>query len=160
MEDGKEFFTYGEGLDSSQAAYINAEYIETVFFDEWEMDSHLYIVYKDGRISRLDIGNSDPARYCTSDSHERNPEKYNGLDDVMRGYIYAGDYAIMQGSTDAYLLTRYEGDILAHIHGFLGYDSSAGQIYLTNSRTIYRIPLYTLEEINEIATDVRSTGQW
>lgn len=38
------------------------------------------------------------------DSHERNPEKYNGLDDVMRGYIYAGDYAIMQGSGKLILL--------------------------------------------------------
>ncbi|MDE6845783.1 MAG: toll/interleukin-1 receptor domain-containing protein [Lachnospiraceae bacterium] len=160
MEDGEEFFTYGEGQDSSQPDYINAEYIETVFFDEWEMDRHLYIVYMDRRITRLDIGGNDPAQYCTSDSHNRNPEKYNGLDDVMRGYIDAGDYAIMRGNIDAYLLTSHEGDILAHMHGFLGYDSTAGQIYLTNSRTIYRIPLYTLEEINEIATDVRRTGQW
>lgn len=160
MEDGKEFFTYGEGHDSSQTDYINTGYIETAFFDERETDSHLYIVYMDGRITRLDINGSDSAQFCTSESHDRNPEKYNGLDEVMRDYIYAGDCAIMLGSTDAYLLTSQEGDILAHIHGFLGYDSTVGLIYLTNSRTIYRIPLYTLEEINEIATDIRRTGQW
>lgn len=158
MEDGEEFFTYGAGHDSSQPDYINAEYIETVFYDDEEMGGHLYIVYMDGRITRLDIDGNNVSQYCTG--HDKETEKYNGLDDVMRGYMYAGDRAIMRGSTDAYLMTRYEGDILAHIHGFLGYDSTAGQIYLTNGRTIYRIPLYTLEEINEIAAGVRSTGQW
>ncbi len=160
MEDGKLFSTYGEGQDASQPDYINTGYIETMFFDEGEMSSHLYIVYMDGNITRLDMGDSGSAQFCTSESHNRNPEKYNGLDDVMRGYIYADDYAIMWGSMDAYLLTSHEGDMLAHMHGFLGYDRTAGVIYLTNSHTIYRIPLYTLEEINEIATDVRQTGQW
>ena len=160
VEDGKLFFTYGEGQDASQPDYINTGYIETVFFDERETDSHLYIVYMDGRITRMDIGGSDSSQFCTLDSHDRNPEKYNGLDDVMGGYTYAGDYAIMRGGIDAYLLTSYEGDILAHMHGFLGYDATAGMIYLTGGRTIYRIPLYSLEEINEIATDVRRTGQW
>lgn len=163
MESGAVFFTYGNGTDASHTEYINTGYIETMFFDEGELTRHLYIVYMDGRIKRLDVEEDrESTRFCNSDSYDKNPEQYSGLDDVMRGYTYSegDDYAIMRGNMDAYLLTKYEGDILAHMHGFLGYDSSKGMIYLTSNRTIYRIPLYTLEQINEIAAGVRKTGQW
>lgn len=163
MEKGEVFFTYGENGDASQTEYINTGYIETMFFDEGEVTRHLYIVYMDGRIMRLDVGDDrESPQFCTSDSSDMDREKYNGLEDIMRGYCYGkgDDYAVMYGDTDAYLLERYDGDIVAHIHGFLGYDSSTGMIYLTNNRTIYKIPLYTPEQINEIAAEVRKTGRW
>lgn len=162
-EDGEVFFTYGEDSASAQEEYLNTGYIETMFFDEGESTRHLYIVYMDGRIMRLDVGvDRQSPQFCSSGSYHVNPEKYNGLGDVMRGYRYTegDDYAIMHGNIDAYLLERNEGDILAHLHGFLGYDSSDGTVYLTSNRTIYRIPLYTLQQMNEIAADVRKTGQW
>ena len=162
-EDGEVFFTYGEDSASAQEEYLNTGYIETMFFDEGESTRHLYIVYMDGRIMRLDVGvDQQSPQFCSSGSYHVNPEKYNGLGDVMRGYRYTegDDYAIMHGNIDAYLLERNEGDILAHLHGFLGYDSSDGTVYLTSNRTIYRIPLYTLQQMNEIAADVRKTGQW
>ncbi len=169
------FFTYnGEGGKTSNAAAgssqiegqtqtdLNFPYIETMFFDregvETESTGHLYIVYMDGRIVRLDLDPEDPEHFCRADSHRQNPEKYNGLDDIMRGYIHQeGDSrAIIRGNTDAYLMTGQEGDLLAHLHGFLGYDSVAEQIYLTGIRTIYRIPLYDLSDINGIAEETRN----
>ena len=184
MGETESFFTYGGGdrtfgtEEEKRAADfalpdINFPYIETMFFDSesmetketekgkaelHELSSHLYIVYMDGRIVRLDLDPEDPEHFCRADSHWQNPEKYNGLDDVMRGYIHpAGDgCAILRGNTDAYLLTSPDGDLLAHLHGFLGYDSAGKQIYLTGIRTIYRIPLYDLSEINGIAEEVRN----
>lgn len=151
---GEEVYTYG-GEDTQRE--LNYQYIETVFFDRQEQESHLYIVYMDGRIARLDIG-SDPSAqdFVTWDSHDRAPEKYNGLTAVMRRITHAGDYAVLRGGSDAYLLTKQGGDILAHLHGFLCCDAGNGRIYLTNGRTICRMPLYTLEEINEIASGVRA----
>lgn len=163
MEDGEVFFTYGEDSASAQEEYLNTGYIETMFFDEGELTRHLYIVYMDGRIMRLDVGDDRKSpQFCTADSYRMNPEKYNNLEDVMRGYCYmeGDDYAILHGNIDAYLLERNGSDILAHLHGFLGYDSSDGTVYLTSNRTIYRIPLYTLQQMNEMATEVRKTGQW
>lgn len=172
------FFTYnGEGGKTSNAAAgsssgsqiedrgqtdLNFPYIETMFFDregvETESTGHLYIVYMDGRIVRLDLDPEDPEHFCRADSHRQNPEKYNGLDDIMRGYIHQeGDRcAIIRGNTDAYLMTGQKGDLLAHLHGFLGYDSVAEQIYLTGIHTIYRIPLYDLSDINGIAEETRN----
>ena len=109
MEDGEAFFTYGGDSASGQEEYLNTGYIETMFFDEGELTRHLYIVYMDGRIMRLDVGdNQQSQQFCASDSYHMNPEKYNGLDDVMRGYRYTegDDYAIMYGNVDAYLLAR------------------------------------------------------
>ncbi|MCH5263522.1 MAG: toll/interleukin-1 receptor domain-containing protein [Lachnospiraceae bacterium] len=161
--EGEEFFTYDGGADPLQPGYINFQYIETMFFNEYQQERHLYIVYKDGRITELDIAQDlNSTSFCTADSRTQNPEKYNGLESVMNGYTYAegDDYALLWGSVDAYLLTAQDGEILAHLHGLLGYDSVHAQIYLVNGRTIYRMPLYTLEEINSFATDVRQTGQW
>lgn len=159
---GEEFYTYGGEEGTPQQKDINYKYIETMFFDQLEGESHLYIVYMDGRITRLDI-DPDPEspNFCTSDSHDAAPEKYNGLGEVMRGYEYmdGAGCGIMKGNSDAYLLTERKGDILAHLHGFLCYDSVNRQVYLTNSRTIYRMPLYTLEEINEIASGVRGINE-
>ena len=158
---GEEIYTYRGGADTAQPDDINYKYIETMFFDENEQEVHLNIVYKDGRITRLNINpDSDAADFCTPADDDGSSEKYSGLEDVMRRYESAGDYAIMQGSRDAYLLTKREGDILAQLHGFLCCDSINSRIYLTNSRTIYKLPLYELEEINEIATEVRSMGKW
>ena len=159
----EEFFTYDGGMDPLQPGYINYRYIERMFFNEYQQERHLYIVYKDGRITELDIaGDLDSANFCTAESRRVNPDKYNGLGSVMRGYSHAegDDYALMWGISDAYLLTAQDGDILAHLHGLLGYDSTKAQFYLVNGSTIYRIPLYTLEEINGFATGVRRTGQW
>ena len=161
--DGKEFFTYGQGREPSQPDYINFQYMETMFFDEGQENKHLYIVYADGRITVLNIGDdTGAADFCTAQDSEVNSDKYAGIDSLMRGYVYTegNDYAILKGSTDAYLITAKEGDILAHLHGFLAYDSTGGQIYLANSGRINRLPLYTLGEINEIAADVRQNGQW
>lgn len=156
---GEEIYTYG-GENTAQHDEINYKYIETLFFDENEQGVHLNIVYMDGRITGLAIDPGlDPARFCTSEEEGGKPERYSGLEEVMRRYEQAGDYAIMRGAGDAYLLTKREGDILAHMHGFLCCDSTNRQIYLTNNRTIYRLPLYGLEEINELAAGVRSTGK-
>lgn len=159
----EEFYTYGVSEDPSRQDAINFQYIETMFFDEGQESRHLYIVYMDGRITRLDIGETlDSPHFCTADSHRNNPEKYNGLEDVMRGYAYTegDDYAVLWGRNDAYLVTAQDGDLLAHLHGFLCCDSTNRQIYLVNGRTLYRMPLYELKEINEMAAGVRKTGQW
>lgn len=159
----EEFYTYDGGADPLQPGYINFQYIETMFFNENQQERHLYIVYKDGRITELDIAQDlNSASFCTADSRTLNPEKYNGLESVMNGYTHAegDDYALLRGTVDAYLLTAQDGEILAHLHGLLGYDNVNAQIYLVNGRTIYRMPLYTLEEINSFAADVRRTGQW
>lgn len=161
--DGVEFCTYGQSTDISQPDYINFQYIETMFFDMGQAVKHLYIVYADGRIVVLNIDdNPGAAQYCTLQNSEADTEKYAGIEDLLKGYAYnEGDqYAILRGRSDAYLITVPEGDILAQLHGFLGYDSAGGKIYLTYYNDIYQIPLYTLEEINEIASDVRRTGQW
>ena len=161
--DGKEFFTYGQGQEPSQPDYINFQYMETMFFDEGQDTKHLYIVYADGRITELNIGDdTGAADFCTAQDSGAYSDKYAGIESLMRGYAYteSDDYAVLQGITDAYLITAKDGDIVAHLHGFIGYDSAGKQIYLANSSTIYRIPLYTLEEINEIATDIRRTGRW
>ena len=161
--DGQEFFAYDGGNDPLQDGYINFQYMETMFFGECGQERHLYIVYMDGRITMLDIDQDmDSPSFCTADSHKENPEKYNRLESVMSGYAYTDgdDYAILWGGSDAYLLTAQGGDILAHVHGLLGYDDINRQIYIVNGRTIYRMPLYTLDEINGIASEVRQTGQW
>ena len=160
--DGIEFFTYGQGQDPSQPDYLNFQYIETMFFDEGQETKHLYIVYADGGITELNIScDEGAADFCTAQSTEAYSERYAGIEDLMRWYSYTeGDeYAVLQGSSDAYLITAQGGEILAHLHGFLGYDSVGKQLYLANGSTIYRIPLYTLEEINEAADAVRQTGQ-
>lgn len=158
---GEEVYTYGGSESAAWQDGINYEYIETMFFDEREQEVHLNIVYKDGRITRLNIDpDADPAGFCTLADGDGQPEKYGGIGEVMRRYEQAGDYAVMRGDSDAYLLDGSKGDILAHMHGFLCCDSNNRQIYLTNSRTIYRLPLYDLEEINEIAAGVRSAGKW
>lgn len=161
--DGKEFFSYGQGRDASRPDYINFRYIETMFFDEGQEQRHLYIVYRDDRIVRLNIdGNLQSAKFCTKDGYAEDSGKYNGLEDTMMGYSYTegDDYAILRGNTDAYLVTAKDGDILAHLHGFFGYDSARRKLYLVNNRTIYTIPLYDLDKISEIASDVRQDGQW
>lgn len=155
---GELLYTYGGQESTPQQDEINYKYIETMFFDGWEQECHLNIVYMDGRITRLAV-DPDAADFGITGSHDEEVGQYDSLEDVMRRYEHAGDYAIMRGNTDAYLLTQGQGDILAHLHGFLCYDSHNGQIYLTSSRAIYRLPLYTLEEINEIASKVRSTSQ-
>ena len=160
---GEEFYTYDGGADPLQPGYINYRYIETMFFNEYQQERHLYVVYKDGRITELDIAEDFNAKnFCTAESRKGNPDKYNGLESTMRGYSYTegDDYALMWGISDSYLLTAQGGDILAHLHGLLGYDSTKAQFYLVNGNTIYRMPLYTLEEISGFATDVRWTGQW
>ena len=157
--DGKEFFTYGQGQEPSQPDYINFQYMDTMFFDEGQDTKHLYIVYADGRITVLNIGDdTGAADFCTARDSEAYSDKYAGIESLMRGYGYTegDDYAILKGSTDAYLITAKGGDILAHLHGFLAYDSAGGQIYLANSGKINRLPLYSLEEINEIAAGVRT----
>ena len=159
FRDGKEFFTYGQGQEPSQPDYINFQYMETMFFDEGQDTKHLYIVYADGRITELNIGDdTGAADFCTAQDSGAYSDKYAGIENLMRGYAYTeGDeYAILKGSTDAYLITAKGGDILAHLHGFLAYDSAGGQIYLANSGKINRLPLYSLEEINEIAAGVRT----
>lgn len=159
--EGREIYTYDDGNSAAQQEMINYQYIETLFFSEDELGAHLNIVYMDGRIVRLHIDPGlDMVKFCTPEENNGAAESYSGLDEVMRRYEQAGDYAIMRGTGDAYLLTGREGDILAHMHGFLCCDSINRQIYLANNRTIYRIPLYDLEKINEIATEVRKTGKW
>ena len=160
--DGKEFFTYGQGQEPSQPDYVNFQYIDTMFFDEGQDQKHLYIVYADGRITELNISDDvGAADFCTAQDGEAYSERYAGIEDMMRGYSYTeGDeYAVLVGSTDAYLITAKDGELLAHLHGYLAYDSIGDQVYLMNYGTIYKIPLYSLEEINEIATGVRQTGQ-
>lgn len=152
-DNGKEFCTYGEGCDPSQD--INVPYIEAMFLDERETESYLYIAYKDGRITRLELAadHSSPD-FCRVDGSE-DQEKYSGLEDVMRGYRYeeGDEYALMWGISDAYLLTEDGGDILAHVHGFLAYDSVGKQLYLVNSRSVYRTPIYDLKQINDLAAE-------
>ncbi len=158
---GEEIYTYGGEERGTQDDAINYKYIETMFFDENEQGVHLNIVYMDGRITGLVIDpDLDPVRFCMPEEGDGKSERYSGLAEVMRRYERAGDFAIMRGAGDAYLLSGSEGDILAHMHGFLCCDSTNRQIYLKANRTICRLPFYDLEEINEIATEVRSRGKW
>lgn len=158
---GEEIYTYGGEERVTQDDAINYKYIETMFFDENEQGVHLNIVYMDGRITGFTIDpDLDPTRFCTPEGGDGKPERYSGLTEVMRRYEQTGDFAIMRGANDAYLLSGSEGDILAHMHGFLCCDSTNRQIYLMHNRTICRVPFYDLEKINDIATEVRSKGKW
>lgn len=151
-------YTYDKEQSAAEQSNLNYKYIKTMFFDKEDAESHLYIVYLDGRITRLDIDFDNTDHFCRADSHRENPEKYNGLDDVMGQYIHAGDYALIYGSRDAYLLSKEKGDILAQMHGFLACDGAKRTVYLTDKGAIYKIPLYTLEEIDRIAAEVLQPG--
>lgn len=139
------------------ADYLNFAYIETMFFGSG--DEYLYIVYKDGRIATMGMEpqNQRAEYFCVF----LNRSKYEELDDVMRSYyeVPDTDYAVMRGDYDSYLMEVSTGNLLAHLHGFMGYDPFTGQMYLHDKNKIYRIPLYTLEEINDFAFEVRDSSR-
>lgn len=156
MDQTEPFLTYD---DESLGTGVNYAYIETMFFGAG--DRRLYIAYEDGRIISLGIDADNRALeyFCVS---VNSPEQYDELDDIMISCyeVPDSDYAIMYGMNDSYLAEADSGELLAHLHGFLGYDATAGQIYLRNGGTIYRTPLYTLQEMDRFATEVRDRSGW
>ncbi len=156
MGEVEPFLTYD---DESLGTGINYAYIETMFFGAG--DRRLYIAYEDGRIITfgIDPDNQTLEYFCVS---VNSPEQYEELDDIMVNCYEVPDsgYAIMYGKYDSYLAEADSGELLAHLHGFLGFDATAGQMYLRNGSTIYRTPLYTLQEMDRFATGVRDGSRW
>ncbi|MDE7246507.1 MAG: toll/interleukin-1 receptor domain-containing protein, partial [Lachnospiraceae bacterium] len=129
---------------------IDVEYLETMFFDE--DDDDLYLVYKDGRvvIYFVDWNTKDDIYFC--DRHGR----YTGLSEKMNRYeaVEGADFGILCGITDAYQTDLRKGQRYnkrSHIHGYLAYDAASETLYLHNRGQIYTSPLYSLEEIVDLA---------
>ena len=138
---GKEGVYMDPGMGS-----IDAEYLETMFFDE--DDDDLYLVYKDGRVLIYFVN------WDTRDCGGRG--KYEGLSEQMIRYeaVDGADFGLLCGSGDAYQIDMREGQMYSkrsHIRGYLAYDAASETLYLHNGSRIYTSPLYSLEEIVDLA---------
>ncbi len=129
---------------------MDVEYLDTMFFDE--DDDDLYLVYKDGRvlIYFVDWDTKDDLYFC--DCHG----KYEGLSAMMMRYeaVEGADFGLLCGDFDAYQIDLRKGQRyskLSHIRGYLAYDAASGTLYLHNGGKIYMSPLYSLEEIVDLA---------
>lgn len=49
---------------------------------------------------------------------------------------------------------------LSHIHGYLAYDAVSGTLYLHNGKEIYTSPLYSIEEIVDMAQQILSASSY
>ena len=129
---------------------MDVEYLETMFFDE--DDDDLYLVYKDGRvlIYFVDWDTKDDLYFC--DCHE----KYEGLSALMRRYeaVEGADFGLLCGDFEAYQIDLRKGQTYSkrfHIRGYLAYDAASETLYLHNGGKLYTSPLYSLEEIVDLA---------
>ena len=119
---------------------INAEYLETMFFDA--EDGNLYLVYKDGMVTiyYVDWSTTDDVYFCAPIGN------YTGFSGNMTRYeaVEGADFGFLCGSSDAYQVDcdRREGHYSkrSHIRGYLAYDAASGTVYLHNGGRIYTTP--------------------
>ena len=138
---------------------MDVEYLETMFFDE--DDDDLYLVYKDGRvlIYFVDWDTKDDIYFC--DCHG----KYEGLSALMMRYeaVEGADFGLLCGDFEAYQIDLRKGQKYSkrsHIRGYLAYDAASGTLYLHNGDQIYTSPLYSMEEIVDLAEKVLSGSSY
>ena len=153
--DGLLFYQMGkEGIyRDPKLEGMDVEYLETMFFDK--DDDDLYLVYKDGRvlIYFVDWDAKDDVSFCGGHG------KYEGLSAMMRRYeaVEGADFGLLCGDNDAYQIDLRKGQMYskrAYIHGYLAYDAASETLYLHNGGRIYTSPLYSLEEIVDLAKKV------
>lgn len=122
---------------------MQAAYVESLFFDE---DLSLYAVYRNGDVRVFDLRETDGVELT-----ER--QGYAGLEESLRGAEkYSGrDYDFLAGEWDGGYLTTADGELTAHIEGALAVDGERGVIYQKHGCGVYKIPVYTREEIYERA---------
>lgn len=159
--DGLLFYRMGEEeifMDPRQSG-IEAEYLETMFFDE--DDNDLYLVYKDGsvKIYFVDWDTNNDVFFC--DIHGR----YRDLSDSMIRYeaVEGASFGFLCGTGDAYqidLRPEYMYNKLSRIHGYLAYDAGSNTLYLHNGNEIYTSPLYSVWETVEQARQVLSESSY
>ncbi len=138
---------------------IEAEYLETMFFDE--DDDDLYLVYKDGKVKIYFVNwdTNNDVFFCGV--HGR----YRDLSDKMIRYeeVEGASFGFLCGSSDAYQIDLRPENMynkLSRIHGYLAYDSVSNTLYLHNGNEIYTSPLYSVEEIVEQAGQVLSESSY
>ena len=78
---------------------------------------------------------------------------YASLEESLRGAEkYCGrDYGFLAGEWNGGYLTTADGELTAHIEGALAVDGEKNVIYQRHGYGVYRIPVYTREEIYERA---------
>ncbi len=154
------FYQMGEAevfMDPGMAS-IDVDYLETMFFDE--DDDDLYLVYKDGRVVIYFVSwNSEDVHFCGA--HGR----YEGLSERMTRYeaVEGAAFGLLCGDNDAYQINLQKGQMyrkLSHIHGYLAYDAVSGTLYLHNGKEIYTSPLYSIEEIVDMAQQILSVSSY
>lgn len=135
---------------------IDVGYLETMFFDE--DDDDLYLVYKDGRVVIWHVNwDAEDWDFCGIRS------RCEGLSERMMRYeaVAGADFALLCGDSDAYQIDLRKDQLyrkLSHIHGYLAYDAASGTLYLHNGKEIYTSPLYSIEEIVDMAQQVLSVS--
>lgn len=153
--DGLLFYQMGEAevfMDSK--AGIDVDYLETMFFDE--DDDDLYLVYKDGRVVIYFVNwNSEDVHFCGAHG------SYEGLSEKMTRYeaVEGANFGLLCGDNDAYQINLQKGQMyykLSQIHGYLAYDAVSGTLYLHNGQEICISPLYSMEEIVDMAQQILS----
>ena len=136
---------YGEQdcCEVAKLTDMQAAYVESLFFDE---DLSLYAVYRNGDVRVFDLRETDGVELT-----ER--QGYAGLEESLRGAEkYSGrDYDFLAGEWDGGYLTTADGELTAHIEGALAVDGERGVIYQKHGCGVYKIPVYTREEIYERA---------
>ena len=141
---------------------MDVEYLETMFFDE--DDNDLYLVYKDGRVLIYFVNwdTKEDVYFCGGHG------KYEGLSEKMNRYeaVEGADFGLLCGSSDVYQIDLREGQMYSkrsHIRGYLAYDAASETLYLHNGGRIYTSPLYSMEEIVDLAEktlDASSYWNW
>lgn len=143
----------GEVSCMSEMKNMNAAYVDYLFFNDKEdeesgKDSQensesltLYVVYKNGDMTAYPIYNAETGSQYIDDTLT---VKYQDMGNLMTHFIRPenADYSILAGNQSAYLIENGEGEITAHINGFLAADGEKNCIYLTDGTYIYRTPVY------------------
>lgn len=135
---------------------INSTYVERIFFggnnhNEDYADNMLYVVYRDGSVRAFELTTDKGLTVAET-------EGFGDMEDILCSWHYTKDkdYGIFQGEYDAYLATP-EGELTAHVDGFLASDDESDVLYTKDRYAIYRVPVYDAQEIYEEA--VRQLGK-
>lgn len=159
-EDVLRLYEFGEGWQEEiRIPDINSTYVERIFFgrnekyqEENHTDNMLYIVYRDGSVRAFELVNNDGTHTAEE------TEGFDALQDILCSWQYTQgkDYGIFQGKYDAYLATP-EGELAAHVDGFLALDDVSDVFYMKDRYAVYRVPVYDAQKMYEEA--VRQLGK-
>lgn len=144
-EDVLRLYEFGEGWQEEiMIPDINSTYVEQIFFgrnekyqEENYTDNMLYIVYRDGSVRAYELIKNNGTRAAAE------TEGFDALEDILCSWQYTKgkDYGVFQGEYDAYLATP-EGQLTAHVDGFLALDDEGDLLYMKDRYRIYRVPVY------------------